>query len=225
MKTNPEVIAIIPARGGSKGIPRKNIVDLCGKPLIAYSIEVALQSKAITRVVVSTDDEEIAEVARSLGAETPFIRPKELSNDTAAIKDTILHSISMLGGYKTGNAYVELYPTSPFRTPKLIDEIVGILQTGYKMVTTVKNVKMRSDLLYQIKNGRLENLLENYSDRVRNRNFYRTYPLCYAHDQNNSLGNYIYEVKDKCMLIDIDTPADLNCAQKIIKNKLFNFKG
>ncbi|MBW1723549.1 MAG: hypothetical protein JRH13_15900, partial [Deltaproteobacteria bacterium] len=75
----PEVLAIIPARGGSKGLPRKNIRDLCGKPLIAYSIEVALRAKLIDRVVVSTEDEEIAEISESFGAEVPFLRPKEMA--------------------------------------------------------------------------------------------------------------------------------------------------
>ncbi len=81
MVTRPEVLAIIPARGGSKGIPRKNIRDFAGFPLIAYSIAAAKQSESVTRVIVSTDDEEIAAVARELGAEVPFLRPDELAQD------------------------------------------------------------------------------------------------------------------------------------------------
>jgi CMP-N-acetylneuraminic acid synthetase len=76
-----KVLAIIPARGGSKGIPRKNIRDLCGKPLIAYSIEAAIKSRLINRVIVSTDDEEIAEISKSFGAEVPFMRPVCLAED------------------------------------------------------------------------------------------------------------------------------------------------
>ena len=75
------IIAVIPARGGSKGIPRKNIADICGKPLIAYAIEVALNTPEISTVFVSTDDNEIAEIAKSLGAEVPFLRPAYLADD------------------------------------------------------------------------------------------------------------------------------------------------
>jgi CMP-N,N'-diacetyllegionaminic acid synthase len=89
LNEKPETIAIIPARGGSKGIPRKNIVDLCGKPLIAYAIEAALKSDMITRVVVSTDDEGIAEISTAYGAEVPFLRPKEMALDRSSIGDAI----------------------------------------------------------------------------------------------------------------------------------------
>ena len=81
MVKRQEVLAVIPARGGSKGIPRKNIKDFAGFPLIAYSIAAAKQSSLVTRVIVSTDDEEIAEIARQWGAETPFLRPEEFSRD------------------------------------------------------------------------------------------------------------------------------------------------
>ena len=81
VKTRMEILVIIPARGGSKGIPRKNIRDFAGYPLIAYSIQAALTSKYVTRTIVSTDDLEIAEVARQYGAETPFIRPSEFAQD------------------------------------------------------------------------------------------------------------------------------------------------
>ena len=81
MERNSEVICLIPARGGSKGLPRKNILDLAGKPLIAHSIDVALATPSIKRVFVSTDDEEIAETAREYGAEVPFLRPSDLASD------------------------------------------------------------------------------------------------------------------------------------------------
>ena len=79
--SNPEILALIPARGGSKGIPRKNIRNFAGYPLIAWSIAAAKQAKTVTRVIVSTDDEEIAAVAREYAAETPFLRPSELAQD------------------------------------------------------------------------------------------------------------------------------------------------
>lgn len=110
-------IAVIPARGGSKRIPRKNIKEFCGKPMIAYSIEAALQSDCFDKVIVSTDDMEIAEVAKSYGAEVPFMRPAELSNDYAGTIPVIRHAIEW---------YIErgfdpqlvccLYATAPFVT-------------------------------------------------------------------------------------------------------------
>ncbi|MGB1299331.1 MAG: pseudaminic acid cytidylyltransferase [Psychrobium sp.] len=86
-------IAIIPARGGSKRIPRKNIKDFCGKPIIAYSIETALESDLFDKVIVSTDDEEIAEVAREYGAEVPFMRPKELADDYTGTTAVVRHAL------------------------------------------------------------------------------------------------------------------------------------
>jgi len=91
-----ENLAIIPARGGSKGILHKNIIDLCGKPLIAYSIEAALKSKYIDYVMVSTDDEQIAKVSKECGAHIPFMRPAELASDFSKTIDAVLYSINML---------------------------------------------------------------------------------------------------------------------------------
>ena len=91
-----KVVAVIPARGGSKRIPRKNIKDFYGKPLIAYSIEVALNSKLFDKVVVSTDDEEIASIAKDYGADVPFIRPKKLSDDFTGTGDVVNHALAYL---------------------------------------------------------------------------------------------------------------------------------
>lgn len=116
-------LAIIPARGGSKGIPRKNIKSIAGKPLIAWSIEQALASKLIDRVVVSTEDNEIAEVAMKYGADVPFRRPVELANDTAATEPSLVHALEWLGqheGYLPDNV-VLLQATSPVRRPDAID--------------------------------------------------------------------------------------------------------
>ena len=106
-------LCIIPARGGSKRIPRKNIKPFNGKPMIAYSIEAALESGCFTRVAVSTDDEEIAAVARQYGAETPFMRPPELADDFTGTMDVIAHAIHAVKPYVP--AYVCcLYATAPF---------------------------------------------------------------------------------------------------------------
>src|SRR5512141_46283 len=96
MVMKPEVLAIIPARGGSKGIPRKTIRNFSGYPLIAWSIAAAKQSSSVTRVIVSTDDEEIAAVAREWGAETPFLRPAELAEDKTTDLPVFEHALKWL---------------------------------------------------------------------------------------------------------------------------------
>ena len=108
-------ICMIPARGGSKRIPRKNIKAFNGKPIIAYSIEAALESNCFDQVIVSTDDNEIAEVARTYGAKVPFIRPAKLSNDYAGTIPVIKHTIEWLEGHNnTINNVCCLYATAPF---------------------------------------------------------------------------------------------------------------
>lgn len=124
-----ETLALIPARGGSKGIPRKNIRNFAGYPLIAWSIAAAKQSAAVTRVIVSTDDEEIAAVARELGAETPFLRPAELAQDNSTDLPLFEHALKWLAeneNYKP-DILIQLRPTSPVRPRGLIDEALKIL--------------------------------------------------------------------------------------------------
>ena len=121
-----EVLALIPARGGSKGVPRKNIRDFAGAPLIAYSIAAALQAELITRVIVSTDDEEIAAVAREWGAETPFLRPSELAQDDTTDLPVFEHALQWLReneNYQPG-IVIQLRPTSPIRPVGLLDEAI-----------------------------------------------------------------------------------------------------
>lgn len=123
-------LAIIPARGGSKGIPGKNIKTIAGKPLIAWSIEHALQSECIDRVVVSTDDEDIAAVALKYGAEVPFLRPAELANDTAATEPSLIHCINWLAEH---DSYIPEYTfllqaTSPVRNAGVIDQAFARLK-------------------------------------------------------------------------------------------------
>jgi N-acylneuraminate cytidylyltransferase len=127
--SRPEVLAVIPARGGSKGIPRKNIRLFAGHPLIAYSIEAGLSAQMVTRVIVSTDDEEIAETARRYGAETPFLRPEEFAQDRSLDLPVFTHALAWLEaheGYRP-DVVVQLRPTSPVRPPCLVDEAVSLL--------------------------------------------------------------------------------------------------
>lgn len=107
-------IAVIPARGGSKRIPRKNIKLFCGKPMIAYSIQAALESECFDRIVVSTDDAEIAEVALKWGAEVPFMRPESLSGDFVGTIPVIKHAIETLSQDKPVTAACCIYATAPF---------------------------------------------------------------------------------------------------------------
>ena len=126
-----EILAFIPARGGSKGIPRKNIRLFAGYPLIAWSIAAAKQSQLVTRVVVSTDDEEIAAVAREYGAETPFLRPSELAQDGTTDLPVFEHALKWLDaerveGYRP-DVIVQLRPTSPIRPRTMVDDAIRIL--------------------------------------------------------------------------------------------------
>ena len=222
-----EVIAIIPARGGSKGIPKKNIVDLCGKPLVAYSIEAALRAQNIDRVVVSTDDEEIACVSRAWGAEVPFLRPAELSTDTSNLGDVIAHAVSELGGPAEYKAFVQLYPTSPFRTPDFIDEMVQILFKGYTSLTTVKEIPVDSRFLFVYGKGEHEliNILGEHGHVEPWKKFYRQYSSLQAYLPQKIERHYFHVLTNKCMLIDIDTPRDLQWAEAVIRNRLFDFRG
>src|SRR6266540_4101930 len=124
-----EILALIPARGGSKGIPRKNIRNFAGYPLIAWSIAAAKQASCVTRIIVSTDDEEIAAVAREYGAETPFLRPAELAQDQTTDLPVFEHTLDWLErneNYKP-EVVIQLRPTSPIRPKDCVDDAVKIL--------------------------------------------------------------------------------------------------
>jgi N-acylneuraminate cytidylyltransferase len=126
-----KTVAVIPARGGSKRIPRKNIKEFCGKPMIAWSIEAALESDCFDRVLVTTDDEEIAQVARRFGAEVPFIRPKELSDDYVGTLPVVTHAIETLE--ENGDKILSvccLYATAPFVTPCDIVRGLDVLKSS-----------------------------------------------------------------------------------------------
>jgi N-acylneuraminate cytidylyltransferase len=123
-----KTVAIITARGGSKRIPGKNIKEFCGKPIIAYSIQAALDSQLFDAVMVSTDDEKIADVARSLGAEVPFMRSEKTSNDFATTEDALKEVIENY--HKQGEEFelaCNIYPTAPFITAKRLKEAYEII--------------------------------------------------------------------------------------------------
>lgn len=165
MVTGREVLAIIPARGGSKGIPGKNIKDFAGFPLIAYSIVAGHQSEFVTRVIVSTDDEEIAQVARQYGAEAPFLRPAEFAQDDTLDLPVAKHCLDWLAVHENyfPEAVVWLRPTSPIRPLDCVDEAICLLldhpeadsvrgvvpagQNPYKMWTIDEQTKKMNPLL------------------------------------------------------------------------------
>ncbi|MCS6765355.1 MAG: acylneuraminate cytidylyltransferase family protein [Candidatus Protistobacter heckmanni] len=131
MINNKRVLAIVPARAGSKGLPGKNIRRMCGKPLIAWSIEQGLGCGYVDKVVVSTDSEEIASIAKDYGATVPFLRPPELSGDTASSTDVILHTLDSLK--QAGEVYeylVLLEPTSPLRETSDISGALALLESN-----------------------------------------------------------------------------------------------
>ncbi len=160
MINGKKILAIIPARGGSKGLPGKNIRMLCGKPLIAWSIEQARDCTGIDTVIVSTDDPEIARVAASFGAEVPFLRPDELASDTSSSIDVILHAIDFMA--KTGSSFdlvVLLEPTSPLRD---VSDISGAIKhllgtPDCQSVVGVSQVEsVHPAFLYQLHKGLLK---------------------------------------------------------------------
>jgi CMP-N-acetylneuraminic acid synthetase len=121
-----ETLALIPARGGSKSIPRKNILDFAGYPLIAFSIAAGLAAETVTRLIVSTDDEEIAAISRRYGAETPYLRPTEYSQDNTPDLSVFQHALHWLAENENyqPDIVVQLRPTSPFRRVRHIDQAV-----------------------------------------------------------------------------------------------------
>jgi YrbI family 3-deoxy-D-manno-octulosonate 8-phosphate phosphatase len=125
----PEVLALIPARSGSKGIPHKNIRPFAGQPLIAFSIAAGKQAASVTRVIVTTDDEQITEVARACGAETPFLRPPELAQDRTLDLPVFQHALNWLAQHEDYHpeVVVHLRPTTPIRPPDLVDRSVALL--------------------------------------------------------------------------------------------------
>jgi CMP-N-acetylneuraminic acid synthetase len=140
-----KTLALITARGGSKGLPKKNILPIAGKPLIAWTIEQATMSKHVDRVVVSTDNAEIAEVARKCGADVPFMRPAELATDEAKTIDVVLHALAKLE--EDGDRYdalALLEPTFPTRDARDIDRCIEILGGNPEALAIVTVAKLTS---------------------------------------------------------------------------------
>lgn len=154
---NKSVLAIVPARGGSKGIPGKNIKEFCGKPLIAHSIEAALQCSQITRTVVSTDDDAIAEVAKAHGAQV-IRRPSELAADTSLVIDAIKHAVRSVedAGYPV-DIVLLLEPTSPLRRQQDLEACIRVLQEEKAdSVATFTDAHVSPHRLWRVEDGVVE---------------------------------------------------------------------
>lgn len=151
MINNKKVLGVIPARGGSKGVPRKNIRSLAGKPLIAWTIEAARKSVYIDRVIVSSDNLEIIEVAKALGADVPFVRPKRLARDQTSGMDPVIHALKEIPNY---DYVVLLQPTSPLRLPEDIDACIEQVQNiGAPACVSVSEPEKSPYWMYTLQHG------------------------------------------------------------------------
>lgn len=156
-------LAIIPARGGSKGLPGKNIKVLSGKPLIAWSIEAGLRSKYLDEVMVTTDSQEIAEISKKYGASVPFLRPTELASDTATTFDVIKHTIEYCENnfHKTYDYIVLLEPTSPLRDKNDLDEMIQkvvALDHDFDAIVSIGEVHEHPSIMKQVE----KNIIKPY---------------------------------------------------------------
>ena len=229
MFNNKRILAIIPARGGSKGIPHKNIIDLCGKPLIGYSIEAAIGSKYIDYVLVSTDDDLIAGIAKKYGAKVPFLRPAELASDTAKTLDVIIHAVKTLAdlGFSFSDI-VLLQPTQPLRTADDIDRAIECYyENSCQSLVSISEVDDHPLLIRSIEENRLKPLL-NVSSTCRRQDmpkYYRVNGCIYINptseisEETSFNDNVIPFVMDKSHSVDIDELCDLVMAKYYLEKR------
>jgi len=228
-------LALIPARGGSKGIPKKNLIDLCGRPLIDYTIDAVQSSNSVSDVIVSTDDNEIADHCRQRGVRVPFIRPNRLSADDTGAKSVMRHAVEKLEELdgQSIDAIVYLQPTSPLRTATHIDEAVEIYMKGAvdAVVSALRVPHQYSpESLMCLKGNRLSPRTEKCADLLQRQDkpeyFARNGPsvlVCSRdvvfddapfYDPKNNVHAYIM---NKLESIDIDDAEDLALAESIIE--------
>jgi len=225
-------LAIVPARGGSKGLPRKNIQPLLDKPLIAYTIEAARKASMIGRVLVSTDNPEIAAVAAQFGAEIPFLRPPELARDetpTLPVLQQVLTQLKSSENYEP-EIIVLLQPTSPLRRAGDIDRAVTLLQqTGADSVVSLCAAEHNPYWMNRLEGDRVLPFLQNVPEYSRRQDLppvFRINGAVYATrhrilmEQNRLLGEDTRGiVMDAESSVDIDTPLDLKIAMLILQER------
>ena len=226
MYKNKTFLAIIPARGGSKRLPRKNVLDLCGKPLISWSIEAGLKSKYIDKVIVTSDDDEILSISKEYGAEI-IRRPDELSSDTATTFDAIKHTIDNMKKY---DYIVLLQPTSPLRDEKHIDESIELLETknadAVVSVCEMDHSPLWSNTLPQ--DGNMNNFLKDEILNKRSQDlekYYRLNGAIYICKTDKLLEEKSFFLKDNIIAyvmnrkgsIDIDEEIDFKMAEVLME--------
>lgn len=223
-------LGLIGARGGSKGIPRKNLTDLAGKPLISYTFDEALKSASLDRVVLSTDDHEIASLARESGVEVPFMRPEHLASDTAVMSDVIEHAIDWLNTNEDYNAdaIVLLQPTSPLRKAIHIDEAVEIFQkqNADSVISLSDPLEHPWDMVY-LKDDSVKFALDKYEDLTNRQDYQRFYYIngavyitktaMFREHKNFWGGRVVPYSMDTIESIDVDTDADLIIADCLLR--------
>ena len=223
------VVAIIPARGGSKGLENKNIAPLLGKPLIYYTIEAAKSSKYVDRVLVSTDSEEIREIAREFGAEAPFLRPAQLSGDSATSESALRHAVKWLEENENYNSDIVVYLqcTDIFRKRFMIDHLVAKLledddlETAFVAYATHKKFWRKEGNTYQRLTSKI------YTPRQKSVNFLREDAgmACATRaeiiKQGYRIGDsvYVLENNDEYSAIDIHDERSLFLAEKALERE------
>jgi CMP-N,N'-diacetyllegionaminic acid synthase len=223
MYKNKKILAIITARGGSKGILRKNIKLLAGKPLIAYTIEAAKKSKYLTRCIVSTDDKEISNISEQYGADIPFLRPDELAQDESKSIDVIIYTVNKLEEYEKKYDYVMiLQPTSPLRTSEDIDECIKkIVDTEADSVMSMMELSDFSlKKLKKIKNDKIEPYVEDEgfesSRRQDLRKVYKRNCAIYLTKKNLIMQSDLFGKDSRAHIMSNESSVDIN--------ELFDFK-
>lgn len=227
MIVGKKILAVIPARGGSKGIPRKNIIDVAGKPLIAWTIEAAKKSKYIDRLVLSSDDDEIIRIATQWGCDVPFKRPDEFAKDNTPGVDPVLHAILMLPGF---DYVILLQPTSPLRTIEDIDGCIEhcIAQQANCCVSVTEPDKSPFWMYYLNSQGVLEPVVSSDSEVAVRR---QELPVVYALNGAVYVACCEWLLKNKSFLtketigypmskdnsIDIDSQRDLQLARLFLE--------
>ena len=221
-----KILCVIPARGGSKGVPGKNLRNVGGRPLIAWSIRHALDSQTPLRVIVSTDSEEIAEVARELGAEVPFLRPAELATDAAPTEPTILHAIEWVRneGWEP-NLVVLLQATSPIRRANSIDR--AIAQLVAEGADSLVGVIPSSPFLWHtgdpptaeypiLRRPRRQDMTDAMIPLRETGSLYVTQTAIYDDLANRIGGKVSLFVMDESEGLDIDTEIDILLADRLL---------
>lgn len=225
-----KVLAIIPARGGSKGLPRKNILDLGGLPLIAWTIRAAQNSKYIDKVILTSDDAEICSIAEQYQCDVPFIRPKELASDTATTASVVLHALEQLD--EAFELIVLLQPTSPFRTEQHIDEAIEYYEEHHSQsLVSVSSLTKSPEWLFNLdSNNKLMPLLAHFQTVTRRQDAQKAYYLngsIYLFNKEQFMNHpcFIDEnteayFMDEYSSIDIDSINDLNFARFLLNEHL-----